>query len=83
MPRKSHRPPMRLVCRRAALIRAHFSDSSSSSNKVEQGHGKRTFIDRTGERFRLKLAKLSVGTSWMSIKKVSSIEESIQLIIIC
>ena len=76
MARKSQPKLMRVVCRRAALIRARFGDPSSSNN-IKQSGQNLPFIDRAGERFRSKLAKLSIGTSWSSIRKVNIVDESI------
>ena len=76
MPRKSQPKLLRVVCRRAALIRARFGDPPSL-NKIKQSVENAPFIDRTGERFRSKLAKLSIGTSWSSIRKVNIVDESI------
>ena len=75
MPRKSRTKLLQLVCRRVALIRARFGHPSSSNTIKEDG--KKSSFDRTGERFRLKLAKLNVGTSWPLIKKVDVLEEFI------
>ncbi|CAF2618493.1 unnamed protein product [Rotaria sp. Silwood2] len=67
MTRKLKTKLLKMVCKRSELTRARFRGSSwtSKSGKTD----KSLFVNKTGEQFRLKLAKLSVGKTWSSIQK--------------
>ena len=65
---------MKVVCKRAALMRERFPHSSST-NKHGPTDKKFLFVNKTGERFRSKLARLSVGKCWSAIQKVCIIEQ--------
>ena len=69
MPPPSQTKLMKLVCKRAGLARAPFRDSSWSkkSDSIEK---KPLPLNKTGEKFRSKLTKLSVAKSWSLIKQV-------------
>lgn len=60
---------MKLVCKRAGLSRAPFRDSSWSK-KSDSTEKKSLPLNKTGERFRSKITKLSVAKSWPLIKQV-------------
>ena len=60
---------MKLVCKRAGLARAPFRDSSWSK-KSDFTEKKPLPLNKTGEKFRTKLTRLSVAKSWPVIKQV-------------
>ncbi len=66
---------LKMVCKRSELMRAPFRGSSwtSKTNQID----KSLFVNKTGEKFRSKVAKLSVAKSWSSIQEVCIIQKSI------
>ncbi len=70
MSRKSETKLFKLVCKQSALMRAPFRNSSWT-NKTADSDKKTSIINKPGEKFRLKVAKLSIGKTWSEIKKVS------------
>ncbi len=67
---------LKAVCKRSELMRAPFR-GSSWMNKLSETDKKSLPVSKTGEKFRSKLAKLSVGKSWSSIQKVCVVEKYI------
>jgi hypothetical protein len=67
---------LKIVCKRSELTRARFRGSLWTS-KISQTDNKSLFVNKTGEKFRSKVAKLSVGKSWSSIQEVCIIEKYI------
>ncbi|CAF1391404.1 unnamed protein product [Rotaria sordida] len=78
MARQTKTKLLKLVCKQAELTLARFR-GSSSTNKTNQTDKNLSFINKTGERFRKKLAQLSVGTTLSSIKKEWIIIKQVQL----
>jgi len=77
MTRKSKKTKLlKMVCQRSELMRAPFHGSSWTS-KISQTDKKSSFVNKTGEKFRSKVAKLSVGNTWSSIQKVCISEKHI------
>jgi hypothetical protein len=72
MTRKLKTKLLKNVCKQAELMRAPFR-GSSCPDKIDQTD-KSLFVKKTGEKFRSKVAKLSVGKTWSSIQKVCVIE---------
>ncbi len=68
---------LKSVCKQSELMRAPFHNSSWI-NKISQTDKKPLPISKTGEKFRSKLAKLSVGKSWSEIQEVCIIEKYIR-----
>jgi len=65
---------LKSVCKQSELMRAPFHNSSWI-NKISQTDKKSLSISKTGEKFRSKLAKLSVGKSWSEIQEVCIIDK--------
>ncbi|CAF3752366.1 unnamed protein product [Rotaria sp. Silwood1] len=59
---------LKIVCKRSELTRARFC-GSSWTNKISETDKKSLFVNKTGEKFRSKVAKLSVGKTWSSIQE--------------
>ncbi len=74
MSRKLKTKLLKMVCKRSELMRAPFR-GSSWTNKNNQIDKKSLFTNKTGEKFRSKVAKLSVAKSWSSIQEVCIIEK--------
>ncbi len=75
MPRKIKTKLLKMVCKHSELMRAPFHGSSWTS-KTGQTDKKSLFANKTGEKFRSKVAKLSIGNTWSSIQKVCIIDEN-------
>jgi hypothetical protein len=69
MNRKLKTKLFKLVCKRSELMREPFRNSSWS-NKKTQSDKKALIVNKSGERFRSKIAKLSLGKTWSAIQKV-------------
>ncbi len=69
MTRQSKTKMLKMVCKSAQLMRDRFRDSSWTS-KTSQLDKKPLVTNKTGKKFRSKVAKLSVGKTWSSIRKV-------------
>ncbi|CAF1492707.1 unnamed protein product, partial [Rotaria sordida] len=69
---------LKSICKQAELTHARFR-GSSSTNKINQTDKNLSFIIKTGEKFRKKLAQLSVGTRLSSIKKEWIIVKQVEL----
>jgi hypothetical protein len=69
MSRKIKSNLLKNVLKQAELMRAPFH-GVSWPNKITETDKKSLSINKTGEKFRSKLAKLSVGETWSSIKEV-------------
>ncbi len=76
MSRKLKSKLLKIVCKRSELMRAPFRGSSWTC-KTSQTDKKSLFANKTGEKFRSKVAKLSVGNTWSLIQKVCIIEKYI------
>jgi hypothetical protein len=72
MRRKLKTKLLKIVCKRSELTRARFG-GSSWTNKTNQTDKKPLFAHKIGEKFRSKVAKLSIGSTWSSIQKVCMI----------
>ena len=69
MPRKIQTKLLKMVCKRSQLMREPFRNSSWT-NKTTQSDKKPLIMNKVGEKFRLKLSKLSLGKTWSSIQEV-------------
>ncbi|CAF1689928.1 unnamed protein product [Rotaria sp. Silwood1] len=70
---------LKTVCKQAELMRASFH-GSSWTNKISETDKKLLFVNKTGEKFRSKVTKLSVGKTWSSIQKEWVIVKQVQLL---
>ena len=60
------------VLKRSQLSHSRFC-GSSWTKKINETEKKPSCRDKTGEKFRSKVAKLSIGKSWSEIRKVCNI----------
>ncbi len=60
---------LKVVCKQSQLMREPFQNSSWT-NKIDQFDKKTLIANRTGEKFRSKVTKLSVAKTWALIQKV-------------
>jgi len=81
MTRQSKTKLLKMVCKNAQLMRDRFRDASWTS-KTSQSDTKPLIINKTGEKFRSKIAKLSVGKTWSSIQKVCIKKNLFEIIIL-
>ncbi|CAF1411246.1 unnamed protein product [Rotaria sp. Silwood1] len=70
---------LKIVCKRSELTRARFC-GSSWTNKISETDKKSLFVNKTGEKFRSKVAKLSVGKTWSSIQEEWIVVKQVQLL---
>ncbi|CAF3192687.1 unnamed protein product [Rotaria socialis] len=67
---------LKIVIKRSELMHDRFRGSSWTS-KISQTDKKSLFANKTGEKFRSKLLKISVAKTWPSIQKVCIIEKDV------
>jgi hypothetical protein len=78
---KSKSKLLKIVLKRAELMRAPFRDPSWKS-QINQTNTKPSFTNKVGRKFRSKLAKLSMGKTWTEIQKVCIIKKILYLRIV-
>lgn len=69
MPHKLKTKLLKNVLKHSQIIRSCFSNSSWTS-KTSRLDKKSLTINKAGQKFRSKIAKLSVGKTWLAIRKV-------------
>ncbi|CAF2721616.1 unnamed protein product [Rotaria sp. Silwood2] len=74
MPPKLNTKLLKNVLKHSELMRARFCNSSWTS-KTSQIDKKSLTVNKTGQKFRSKIAKLSVGKQWSVILEVCFIEK--------
>ncbi|CAF2114287.1 unnamed protein product [Rotaria magnacalcarata] len=69
---------LKIVIKRSELMHDRFR-GSSWTNKISQTDKKSLFVNKTGEKFRSKLLKLSIAKTWPSIQKEWIVVKQVQL----
>jgi hypothetical protein len=67
MTRKSITKLLKLVCKHSKSMREPFRNSSWTNEKPS------LIRNKTGDKFRSKIIKLSVGKTWSSVEKVTDV----------
>lgn len=77
---KSKPPLLKIVCKRAALMRAPFRGSSCTAIKISQTDKKKRkllSVNKTEEKYKSNVAKSNIEKKGLSVQKVSIIKKYI------
>ena len=75
---KSKPKLLKIVCKRAELMRAPYRDSAWTTSKISQTNKKKLlFVNKTEEKYRSNVAKLNFEKKCSSIQKVCIIQKYI------
>lgn len=70
-----------MVCKQSGAMHARFHGSSWAKKTKNQSDRLPSSINKAGERFRSKVAKLSVGHTWSLIRKVGPVNRCFVIIL--
>jgi hypothetical protein len=74
---KSKPKLLKIICKRAELMRAPYRGSSWTTSKISQTNKKSLIVNKTEDKYRSKVAKLNFKKKCSSIQKVCIIRKNI------